>query len=200
MKSTESAIFLVVITILTACSSSTSLREKTNFTHLDSLTDTYLVLQDSVLQSWNRVIKTESEKSKTLEQLLAHLSTTQIDSDLINSLDEQVQQLEKIRFTPKTLWNSHVVNEYDESCSLLIQRITDLSSKEAEISSSKDYQTAINWINQIQNLSTSHRLYYDSLAQRFNQFVEKHREALKEMERNGQLDNKPLFKVDTAQK
>lgn len=185
--------------VLLACSSSNNFQEKTSFTHLDSLTDTYLVLQDSVLQSWNRVLKVESEKSKTLQGLLSELSHDRdVDPFVLASLNDQLNQLERIRFTPKTLGNPHVVTEYDRACSLIVQQLHGLSNAKMS-DASKKFEGALSWFGEIQVTSLTHRAYYDSLAHVFNQFIETHRAELNEIERN-HLDNKPLFKVDSAER
>lgn len=187
------------VILLLACSSSNNFQEKTNFTHLDSLTDTYLILQDSVLQSWNRVLKAESEKSKTLQTLLSELSRDrEVDAFVLSSLHDQLNQLEKIRFTPKTLGNPHVVTEYDRACSLIVQQLQELSATKMK-DASEGFQGALLWFGEMQGSSLTHRAYYDSLASVFNDFIEAHRAELGEIEHKP-LDSKPLFKADTAQR
>jgi hypothetical protein len=181
------------------CSSSHSLQERTKFTHLDSLTDTYLTLQDSVLQSWNRVLKLESDKSKTLQELISQVTSgSGIEPGMVESLKTQLAQLEKIRFNTSTLSNPHVVNEYDQACQSLVQALVELAKTRTDFAPPHSFVSDIHWMEKVDRLSFVQRNYYDSLAQAFNRFVEANRTALKEIERSGHLDTKPLFKSDTA--
>lgn len=186
--------------ILLGCGSPQNLQEKTRFTRLDSLTDTYLVLQDSVLQSWNRVVRVETEKSKTLAGMIDEIARNGVEASVVKSLQTQLDQLEKIRFSASTLSNPHVVNEYDQACESLFQAIFQLAQSKVEMVSARGFQKQLEWIYSMKELTLKQRFYYDSLALRFNTFVENNQADLKEMERNGVLELKPLFKADTAER
>ena len=54
--------FVLASFVLLSCVRSTVSNEKTRFTHVDSLTETYLNLQDTLLHSWNVLAKDEQEK------------------------------------------------------------------------------------------------------------------------------------------
>ena len=49
---------------------------QTTFTRADSLTDLYLSLQDSMLQSWNIMINDDNQKIKAMHNLLHELMIT----------------------------------------------------------------------------------------------------------------------------
>jgi hypothetical protein len=48
-------------------------QDGTTFTRIDSLTDMYLVLQDSLLDTWNLMIKDDNQKIKAMKSLLHEL-------------------------------------------------------------------------------------------------------------------------------
>jgi len=177
---------------LAGCGSSGNIQERTQFTRLDSLTDEYLVLQDSVLQSWNRVVKTETDRSKVLKQLVQQLASTS-SAPTIQSLQTQVAQLEKIRFTPKSISNPHVVDEYDAACKSVLEHIHQLSEEAGALVTSREFIQQVQWAEQASVKSIFQRAHYDSLASSFNTFVESNWHELKEIERNAHLERKPLF-------
>jgi hypothetical protein len=174
------------------------LQERTRFTRLDSLTDTYLVLQDSVLQSWNRVVQVESEKSRTLAAMIEEVAKAGLEAPVVQSLHSQLNQLENIRYSPATLSNPHVVSEYDEACETLFRSIFQLAHPQTESANAGGFQSESDWISKMKELTLRQRSYYDSLALRFNEFVEINHSELKEMERPSALERKPLFRSDRA--
>jgi prophage DNA circulation protein len=178
--------------LMAACGSSNNLQERTQFTHLDSLTDTYLVLQDSALHAWNRVVKAETEKTEALRYLVEQLDTL-AQSSIVAVFRQRIDQLERIRFTPKSVSNRDVISEYDQACQSIL---VDLASAAATYAHQPLVANRLTWINQLQASIFSHRQYYDSVAEAFNRFVEQHAHELREIERNAHLERKPLFNTE----
>lgn len=177
----------VVALFACACSTSNSIHEHTRFSKADSLTDAYLVLSDSVLQSWNRIVGNEVDKSRTLQELIDDLDNAQLLSDeLRESFAVRVDQLEKIRFTQESIDDNQIVEDYD----LALQSIVDDLSKLANTPGSPDPRTMFKFL---QENSVVNRQLYDSLARTFNEFVQKNKAALKDVEMGQELDEKPLF-------
>jgi hypothetical protein len=170
-----------------ACSTSNSIHEHTRFSKADSLTDAYLVLSDSVLQSWNRIVVNEMDKSKTLQELIEDLDHAHLLTDeLRESFEVRMDQLEKIRFTQETIEDQQIVQDYD----VALQSIIDDISKIAKSPGSPDANAMFKYLQQN---SFVNRLSYDSLARSFNEFVQKNKTALKDIETEKELDEKPLF-------
>lgn len=170
-----------------ACSSSNSIHEHTRFSKADSLTDAYLVLSDSVLQSWNRIVGNEMDKSRTLEELINDLDNAQLLTDEVReSFAVRIDQLEKIRFTQETIADRQIVEDYD----LALQSIIDDVAKLSQSPGSPDANAMFKYL---QENSLVNRLSYDSLARSFNEFVQKNKEALANIEMGQELDEKPLF-------
>lgn len=169
--------------IACACSTSSSIHEHTRFSKTDSLTDAYLVLSDSLLQSWNRIVSNEIDKSRTLQEIIQDLDNASLLTDEVReSFQVRMDQLEKIRFTQESISDPQAVQDYD----LAFQSIVDDLSKLSQ----SDNNSMFEFLNE-HSLST--RLSYDSLAQSFNEFVQKNRSMLKEVDTNNELEAKPLF-------
>lgn len=178
----------IAIGILIGCSSSTGIQERTQFSRLDSLTDTYLILQDSVLQSWNRVVRDEHERTEAMREMIEKLKrSTMADDQQIASYRASFEQLDRIRFTQKTMIDPYVVEEYDRACTELSQTLTKIAGTSAEL------QTTVEWLQTSKVDHYYHRFYYDSLARSFNRFVFENKSELAELSNAGQLEEKPLF-------
>src|SRR4051812_24785149 len=81
-----------------SCSTSNSINEhsSTHFSKADSLTDAYLVLSDSVLQSWNSIVSVEVDKSRALEEVIQDLDNASLLTDeLRESLRVRMEQLDQ---------------------------------------------------------------------------------------------------------
>lgn len=169
---------------------------QTSFTPTDSLTEVYLSLQDSLLTTWNTMINDDNQKIKNMKHLLHELQvTSDITPEDAYTLDFRIDQLLKIRYTPKTMWNNDVISEYDFASESLVN---ELISK-AESISSFAYNTTLQAL--VDNIRASdlrvnnYRLEYDAIAVRFNQFVEDHKDQLKDISNNDSSARKPLFQV-----
>jgi hypothetical protein len=170
-----------------SCSSSGTLHEKTRFSRTDSLTDVYLVLQDSLLQSWNRIISVEMSRKETIRKLINDLQTsTIISDDEWKTYHSSLEQLERIRFTQKSMTDPHVIEEYDKACAELVRQITLLSIESARLQSAADELMIFDESN------VEYRLLYDSIAKEFNNFIHLNSSDLS-LDSNLQLDKKPLF-------
>lgn len=177
----------VIAAVACACSTSNSIHEHTRFSRADSLTDAYLVLSDSVLQSWNRIVGNEMDKSRTLQELIDDLDNAQILTEEVReSFEVRIDQLEKIRFTQQTIEDHQIVEDYDLALQSIINDI-------AKLSKSPGASDANVMFNFLQQNSLVNRLSYDSLARSFNEFVQKNKATLKDIEMGKELDEKPLF-------
>lgn len=173
--------------IACSCSSSNTIHEHTNFSKADSLTDAYLVLSDSLLQSWNRIVGNELDKSRTLQELIHDLDNAHLLSEeLRESFEVRIEQLEKIRFTQETIVDPRTVEDYD----LAFQSMIDDIAKLTKAPGAPDAHAMFKYLKEN---SLVNRLSYDSLARSFNEFVQKNKSTLKDLEADHELDEKPVF-------
>jgi hypothetical protein len=183
-----SLIGLVALAALTcACSTSNSVNEHTRFSKADSLTDAYLVLSDSLLQSWNRIVGTEMDKSRTLQEFIHDLDHANLlTEELRESFQVRIDQLDKIRFTQKTIDDQQTVQDYDLALQSIVNDVAQLSKS----ASGPDARAMFKYL---QENSLVNRLSYDSLAHTFNEFIRENRNVLKDLDTSTELDMKPVF-------
>ena len=164
------------------------MHERTHFSRTDSLTDVYLVLQDSLLQSWNRALKFELDRKEALRFLIEELAHgAVIDEQQAQAFHANLEQIERTRFTQKSMTDPHVIEEYDKAFDELVHQITTLSLATGQLQATVDELESLNVYNAQQ------RHYYDSIAGHFNTFIDANWADLKELGTSVQLEQKPLF-------
>ncbi|MCX8489660.1 MAG: hypothetical protein ORN54_01180 [Cyclobacteriaceae bacterium] len=193
--------FLLGGILLMSCGRSTTINETTTFTHIDSLTDTYLLLQDTLLHSWNVVIKDEQEKVDAMEKALQQLVQLPLaEKSQLVSLQSRLEQLKQLQITQKTLANPYVVEEYDFAINSLVAEIIALSESNSVLMQNKNLSTLIEKIKVAEQHTPLFRSGYDSLALLFNAFLEKNESSLKEIDKSDAIEKKPLFSSVAAEK
>ncbi len=190
--------FLISSFALLNCGRSATSNEKTTFTHIDSLTDTYLNLQDTLLHSWNVIIKDEQEKMSTVKEAIDHLRTLALpDPSQLTSLGTRFEQLNQIHLTQKALSNQYVIEEYDFATNSLISEILSITESNSTLPQNKDLINLVDKIKIAEQRASFYRLSYDSIAYQFNAFLEKHKTLLHDIDKNGSLEKMPMFSAAT---
>ncbi len=170
--------------------------DQTSFTHIDSLTDMYLTLQDSLLDTWNVMIKDDNQKIKAMKGLLHEVQVgSQFIPGELRSYEQRVDQLFRIRYTPKTMWNADVVEEYDFASASLISELIALAESYAAFSYNTTLQKLVEEIRACDLRVENYRADYDAVVIRYNRFIEENQEHLKEIADKETLDKKPLFQM-----
>jgi hypothetical protein len=181
---------------LVACGGKGTIGTTGDFTKIDSLTETYLMLQDTMLQSWNVMVNDENEKVRSMHELLHTLLSLQhYDKDQLISLEKRLEQLERIRFTQKTMSNPHVVEEYDFASNSLISELIAMTETDSQFSTSNELQTLVDRIRIADQRVTTYRSDYDLATVEFNRFLERNIDYLKEIDQNSTPQKRPLFQM-----
>jgi len=181
---------------LVGCGGGTSNGPGGDFTKIDSLTETYLALQDTMLQSWNVMVNDENEKIRSMHELLHTLLSLQhYDKDQLISLEKRLEELKRIRFTQKTMSDPHSVEEYDFASNSLISEIISLTESDLQFSTSNELQTLVDQIRTADQRVNTYRSDYDMATTQFNRFLEKYQNDLKEIDQNSSPQKRPLFQM-----
>jgi hypothetical protein len=177
----------------TSCTQSKR-QEKTSFTKADSLTESYLNLEDSLLHAWNVMAWDERDKIKAMYGIL-HLMQDQagFDKQQINALEQRLEQLDRIRFTQKSLANSYVIEEYDFASNSLVSEILSLAESNDELIKNEKAQNLVDKVKIAEQRVNDYREAYDRIANRYNQFIERNEKYLKDIDHRG--EKKALFQM-----
>lgn len=192
----KSLLSIVAFSLFAACSSNNNTAEKTHFTKADSVTETYLLLHDSLHQAWNALVKDEDEKIKNINLLLNQLQENPaFAKNQLIALDNRLDQLRKIRITQKNLSNPYVVEEYDFASTSIVEEVMALCDARIENAVNKTIQQLVGDIRMAESRVDEHRQHYDSLAELFNEFLESNQNIIQEADQKMSLKKRPLFKA-----
>jgi hypothetical protein len=179
-----------------SCSEKKVQQQDTTYTKVDSLTETYLSMQDTLVTIWNTMIHDDNHKIKIMHSLLHELKVCgQFDAETLGGLQHRLDQLPTIRYTIVTMQNPDVVEEYDFASNSLITELIPLAESHKGYAYNKALQHMVEEIQEADLRVENYRLDYDALANRYNQFMEKNGDQLKEITENGKITKKPLFQM-----
>lgn len=187
-------IVLCCLFFLNSCGKKTA--NETSFTKVDSLTETYLVLQDTMLQAWNTMMHDDNRKLKAMNHLLHELGLTVPEKrDELNSLEERLDHLNSLRYDQRTMSDSERVSEYDFASNALVTELISLAESQKEFVYNPTIQKLVDSIRAADQRVNNYRAEYDRVASRFNVFIEHNKHSLKELEKDSVLEKKPLFQM-----
>ena len=166
------------------------------FTRADSLTDLYLSLQDSVLQSWNVMINDDNQKIKSMHDLLHELLIISSDErDQLTKYEEQLDQLTRLRYTQKSMGNADVIEEYDFASTTLVRELISLAESQTEYTKNTTLQKLVEDIRLADERVNNYREGYDLIVMQYNEFLESNKSFLQEANRDDSLEKKHLFQM-----
>lgn len=184
---------LVILTLVLNCTGKSE-DQSTSYTKVDSLTDMYLHLKDSMLNTWNRMMYDDNQRIKAMKAIVHELRVTREgDADMLQSLGYRIEQLLRIRYTQKTMTNTDVVEEYDFASNSLVTEIIALAEAIPSYRYNNTLQQLVERVRLTDQLIENHRADYDAAAQAYNQFIDSNKLILKEIDQSAPLEKKPLF-------
>jgi hypothetical protein len=188
-------IFSCTTMIILGCGKNPDLQQ-TNFTKVDSLTDLYLSLQDSMLQSWNVMINDDNQKIEAMHSLLHELMiSSPEESDELDIYEEQLNQLTQSRYTQKSLGDEDLIEEYDFASNSLVAELISLAESRREFAYNATLQKLVEDIRIADQRVSNYRQDYDDITLRYNQFLKINHSYLKEISQADSLEMKPVFQM-----
>src|SRR5688572_8841507 len=166
------------------------------FTKADSLTDLYLSLQDSVLQSWNIMINDDNQKIKAMHNLLHELMITSSNQDdQLHAYEEQLNHLIELRYNQKSMADEDLIEEYDFASNLLVTELITLAESKTEFAYNTTLQKLVEEIRIADQRVNIYRESYDAITSKYNAFLNANRTHLTEISVQDSLELKPLFQM-----
>lgn len=164
------------------------------FTKADSLTDTYLSLQDTMMQVWNTMIHDDNRKVRAMHHLLHELSVSTSGEEAINKYRERLDDLLEMRYSQQSISDPGIVAEYDFASNSLVAEVIALAESQREFAYNTTIQKLVDSIRAADQRVLNYRAEYDDIASRFNRFVDQHRHQLDDIGSDS-LIKKPLFEM-----
>ncbi|HEY9048993.1 MAG TPA: LemA family protein [Ohtaekwangia sp.] len=170
--------------------------QTTTFTRIDSLTDYYLALQDSMLQSWNIMIYDDNQKIKSMHNLLHELMVSSPErSEEFAAYEQRLDQLVRLRYTQKTMANTDVVEEYDFASNSLVTELLSLAESQPQFNYNTTLQKLADEIQLADQRVNNYREEYDAIVATYNRFLEKYRADIKDIDTHSSLEKRPMFQM-----
>lgn len=168
----------------------------TNFTKADSVTDTYLLYQDSILAIWNEMMSDDNLKLEAMHHVLHELQVSgSVNQEELKSYEERLHQLKQSRYTQKTMVNEDIIQEYDFASNSLISELISLAESQRQFPYNTTLQKLIDDIRSADQRVNNYREEYDQITMRYNQFVEHNKAMLSEVNTDSIVVKKPLFQM-----
>ncbi|WP_333820122.1 LemA family protein [Ohtaekwangia sp.] len=166
------------------------------FTRIDSLTDYYLALQDSMLQSWNVMIHDDNQKIKAMHNLLHELMVSSPElNEQLAGYEQRLDQLVRLRYTQKTMANTDVVEEYDFASNSLVTELLSLAEAQPEFTYNTTLQKLADEIQLADQRVNNYREEYDAIVADYNRFLEKYRAEMKDIDAHTPIEKRPMFQM-----
>jgi hypothetical protein len=182
--------------LLIHCGEKQNEAQETHFTKTDSLTESYLAYQDHMLESWNVMINDDNQKIEAMHHLIHELMVSHPEQrDQLTSFEERLDQLTRTRYTPKSMVNMDVIEEYDFATTSLVSELLAMAESTREFGYNTTLQKLADEIRAADLRVENYRLEYDSIVMQYNHFVETNQESLKEIELSAPPEKKPLFQI-----
>lgn len=183
------------LTLLSACERKKDSAHYSDFTKADSLTETYLALQDTMLQTWNSMMYDDNRKVKAMRHLLQELQASNPEKHTeLKAIEERIDDLVSIRYDQKTMSNPQLIAEYDFASNSLISELIALTESQKEFAYNATLQKLVDSIRVADQRVISYRQEYDVIAFRFNRFIERNEELLQHID-SDKLEKRPLFEM-----
>ena len=191
MAARLSALFLLFMSGVLCCAKRGDIYY-TSFTKADSVTDTYLSLQDSVLRSWNMMIHDDNQKIKTLRNLLHELQVT-TSGDTLNVYTEKLDNLKELRYDEKTMWDRGVIEQYDQVSRQLMNDLVSIAEARSEFNYNTTLQKLVQEIRVADQRIDLFKSEYDVITAKFNAYLQANKDYLIEIVQKDSLALRPLF-------
>jgi hypothetical protein len=180
--------------VLINCGEKKESVQQTAFTKSDSLTETYLALQDTMLLMWNRMVDDDNQKIKAMHGLVHELMVSgKSDTEALISVEQRLEQLPSLRFTQETLANTDRVEEYDFAIASLISEVISIAESRTEFPDDTDLQKLANSIKMADDRVNIYREEYDSVVNRYNHFVESNQADLQKIDPHNAIQKRAVF-------
>jgi predicted transcriptional regulator len=184
----------VAVTMLAACKKKSA--PQTDFTKADSLTDTYLALQDTMLQVWNTMMHDDNRKLKAMEHLLHELRVSSPEKrDELQSYEHRLDDLVKMRYDQQSMSDAEVVSGYDFASNSLVAELVAVAESQKQFPYNPTLQQLVDSIRAADQRVINYRDEYDEIASRFNHFIDRYKDHLEDLRSDSFLEKKPLFQM-----
>ncbi len=180
----------------------THLQSNIKFTKVDSLTERYLNLEDSILYAWNTLINEDNHKIRLMHDLVHQLLESkelEKDQEKLIILENQLNMLSGMKITHESIKDSGLVHAYDSASHMIVMELLALTESYERYADDRKVQKIVSAIRETNLRSDINRSNYDLVAGQFNNFIERNKDYLSDNDQNLTVEKKPLFQMTASQ-
>lgn len=195
LRALAGSLALLFVVALMSCQEKKKIEiAEDHFTKEDSLTECYLMLQDSMLHAWNLMMNDDNQKLKSMKYLLHEMAIgKQANEATLQSLQQRLDQLWRIRFTQRTMSNPDLIEEYDFATNSLVTELLSLANSAPNIDQNPTLQSLVESITMAEQRVLLYRTGYDEIAKQYNAFLQNNKKHVQSIDENSSLEDKPIF-------
>lgn len=195
MKAIQFIALAATISILSVACSDKKPTESTQQTSeavkAPSISGQASILNNSVDSAWHEVIQLDSQKFANIKRLIEEISyCKKYDEKGVAKALKLTAEVSAMQYTQANLSDS-LITVYDTKTDELIRFVRNLKGNTAEITQHPLADQLENEITEADNQLVNYRSRYDVLANEFNSFLDKNKEAIG----TSTLVKKPVFSV-----
>ena len=136
---------------------------------------------------------------QAMEKVMEHLlHSPTADPSQVTALGARLDQLHQLNITTKTLANQYVVEEHDVAAQAVTHDLLTMAESNSALLMNKEFTQLVARIKSADQRTWQHRSGYDSIAHLFNNFLEKNKNLLTDIEKSGSLEKRPTFNEATV--
>ena len=180
----------------------THLQSNIKFTKVDSLTERYLNLEDSILYAWNTLINEDNHKIRLMHDLVHQLLESKAfeeDQEKLIILENQLNMLSGMNLTPESIRDSGLVHSYDSASHTIVMELMHITEPYDRYADDRKVQKIVSAIREANLRSDINRSNYDLVAGQFNTFIERNKDYLSDKDQNLTVEKRPLFQMTASQ-
>jgi hypothetical protein len=178
------------------CTAPAPTTNETAFTKQDSVVDSYLAYQDSILQAWNVMINDDNQKLNAMRNLLHELNVSNpAQREDFLDFEERLNNLVQLRYDQRSIANKDIVEEYDFASNSLVSELLSEVESQPEFAYNTTLQTLAEEIRLAEQRVSNYREDYDAIVSGYNGFLEGNKPFLTEIDPDSTLEKKPLFQM-----
>lgn len=193
----KSALVAILFSIVIASCDQPANKEASNkFDRIDSLRSEFLQIQDSLLYSWNVMIKDDNEKISSLSRLLDEVKYAGVsDTSTIVEYKERLEKLKKSRYSYTSMANSMLIDEYDLASNTLVNEIISYAQSHPEFERYAVMQKMIDETMAAESRILFFRIDYDDYVKIYNRFLKNHEGIIDEIDKEHEHVKLSLFEL-----
>jgi len=196
-------LFFLMVTIpvllMTQCTENKDTKNTIPLTQKKDLSAELMILSDSVNSKWNKMMSADSIKFTDIKRLLEEISyCKKYDEKEFERLMKFRNEVYAQRYTQNNITDS-LIDKYDSSTSLLINKVRNLKSKTPEILQHPLADQLENDIIKADNEDLiQYRKHYDEAGLNYNNFLDQNKEEIaKDSSLQSLNKKKKLFAVNS---